>query len=694
MTLLEARLGIDIGGTFTDLVMVSTDGSVETRKVLSTPDDFGRAIVTGVRHLLDQNHTRITDVVHGTTICSNAILEGKGARTGLITTRGFRDALEIGRMRYPRLYDLTWSKPPPLVPRRRRREVTERLHRDGGVVEPLDESSVVDAMRALLSDGIESLAVCLLHSYSNASHERRVRDIVEGMAPELPLSLSSEVLPEIGEYERTSTTVINAYLQPVVGGYLANLARSLASVDVDAPVYVMQSNGGVMAASAASRRPIHIVESGPAAGVIAAHRLARECSLSDVITLDMGGTTAKVSIIESGELQRAAEFEVAGGLNVGNRLNTGAGYKLRVPALDVAEVGAGGGSLVTIDAAGALHVGPDSAGALPGPVCYALGGVQPTLTDANILLGYLNSSALLGGSLPIDYAGAEAAFGERVADPLGLELLPAAYGVHQIAVANMVRAVKAISSERGRDPRRFACIAYGGNGPLHAISVATELGISLVVVPPAPGVFSAFGVLAAEPTVHAARSLLCSTLSLTPSALESAYSALEHEVSESLVAQGHAPSQVELRRTIDVHYAGQSFELSLTMDTPVDADAIAAIDGRFAAEHERTYGHRAEDDPVEVVHIRVQGRVPSPTLVRRSKVSLPQAESTRTAFFGPRHGMLQTRVIQRGNVNATPQPGPVIVEEYDATTVVPPGWSVRRDAHDGLNLLIERSQVA
>jgi N-methylhydantoinase A len=516
-----------------------------------------------------------------------------------------------------------------------------------------------------------------------------VREIAQSLAPDLPVSLSSEVLPEIGEYERTSTTVINAYLQPVVGGYLTSLAHGLASVDVHAPVYVMQSNGGVMAASTASQRPIHIVESGPAAGVIAAQHLAHECGLSNVIALDMGGTTAKASIIESGQLQRAAEFEVAGGLNVGNRLNTGAGYKLRVPAIDVAEVGAGGGSLVSIDAGGALHVGPESASAAPGPVCYALGGTQPTLTDANLLLGYLNPAALLGGTLPIDYAGAEAAFRRQVADPLGLQLLPAAHGVHQIAVANMVRAVKAISLERGRDPRRFACVAYGGNGPLHAISAAIELGISQVVVPPAPGVFSAVGLLTAEPSVHLGHSLLCPTASLMPAALENAYCALEREAIDTLLAQGHAASQVEVSRTIEVHYAGQSFELSLPMPSPTDASAIAAIDSRFAAEHERTYGHRAQDDPVEVVHIRVQGRVPGHPVPRQATL-IQGLESRRRAYFGARHGLLDTPVVQRGNVEQAPRAGPLIVEEYDATTLVPPGWSVRRDGSD--NLLIERSQ--
>jgi N-methylhydantoinase A len=688
----EARLGIDIGGTFTDLVLVESDGTILTHKVLSTPNDFGQAIVSGVRELLGRADARIGEVVHGTTICSNAILEGKGACTGLITTRGFRDALEIGRMRYPRLYDLTWSKPPPLVARRRRREVVERLDRDGEVVQPLDEASVVEAVQALLSEHVESLAVCLLHSYLDGSHERRVREIAEHMAPELPISLSSEVLPEIGEYERTSTTVINAYLRPVVGRYLASLSHGLQSLDVRAPVYVMQSNGGVMAASIASQRPIHIVESGPAAGVIAAQQVALDCNVSDAIALDMGGTTAKASIIESGKLQRASEFEVAGGLNIGNRLNTGAGYKLRVPAIDVAEVGAGGGSLVVIDAAGALHVGPESAGAEPGPVCYARGGVQPTLTDANLLLGYLNPSALLGGTLPVDYAAAEAAFQKRVAGPLDLPLLQAAYGVHQIAVANMVRAVKAISSERGRDPRRFACVAYGGNGPLHAISAAVELGMDSVIVPPSPGVFSAFGLLNAELSVHAARSLLCSTRALTPDMLEHAYAELEREVTDTLLAQGQSQALIELVRTIDVHYAGQSFELSLEMHPPTDAAAIADIDTRFAAEHERTYGHRADDDPVEVVHIRVQGRVPARPVARGATPATPTSESGRPAFFGAQHGLLQTPVVQRGNLGGSPREGPLIVEEYDATTLVPPGWTVRRDDRD--NLFIQRSRRA
>jgi len=452
----------------------------------------------------------------------------------------------------------------------------------------------------------------------------------------------------------------------------------------------MQSNGGSMSARAASLRPIHIVESGPAAGVIATLELARQRGLSDVIALDMGGTTAKASIIEGGRLNRAHEYEVAAGLNIGNRLNTGAGYKLRVPAIDIAEVGAGGGSLVTIDAAGALHVGPESAGAMPGPVCYALGGQQPTLSDANLLLGYLNPLALLGGQLRLDRSSTERVFRQQICAPLQLDMLEAAYGVHQIAVANMVRAVRAISSERGRDPRRFTFVAYGGNGPLHAVSAATELGVRSILVPPAPGVFSAFGLLAAEPAQHAARSFLCLTSELRPDTLEAAYAELEQRVTDTLIQDGLARAVVHLSRTIDLHYAGQSFELSLPMGSPVD---LEGIEERFAAEHERTYGHRAENDPVEVVHIRVEGRVAS----KRPRVTNTtfethvgsRADVRRPAYFGPRYGLFDTPIVDRREVGTEDVAGPLIVEEYDATTVIPPEWSVRRDA--GNELMITKS---
>ncbi|MBI3977783.1 MAG: hydantoinase/oxoprolinase family protein, partial [Chloroflexi bacterium] len=610
------RIGVDIGGTFTDIVLMGADGQVVTRKLLSSPDDYSRAIILSIRELLAQvglDPAAAQEIVHGTTICTNAILEQKGARTGLLTTRGFRDTLEIGRLRYPRLYDLRWMKPPPLVERRLRLEVPERLDRSGQVVEPLDEAAARDAIARLIDTGIESLAICLIHSYANPAHEQRLGAFAAELAPDLPVSLSSAVLPEIGEYERSSTTVINAYLQPVVQRYLATLAAGLADLGLRAPVWVMQSNGGIMSARAAAERPIHIVESGPAGGAIAALDLARRLGLPSAIGLDMGGTTAKACIVEEGRLHQASDYEVGAGLNVGHRLNRGAGYPLRVPAIDIAEIGAGGGSLVWLDAAGLLHVGPQSAGAVPGPVCYRTGGTEPTLTDANLLLGYLNPDALLGGALPIDRAYAEEVFAARVARPLGLAVLPAAYGVHAISIANMVRVVKAISSERGRDPRQFSLVAYGGNGPVHAALVAGELGMRQVVVPPTPGLFSAFGLLFADHTHHFSRTILRSTRSLSPEGLEEVFQEMEGVAGETLAREGYGLDQVRLARALDLRYVGQSFELRLPLDSQrVTEASLRDLDERFAAEHERTYGHRAESDPVEVVNVRVTAVVGSP----------------------------------------------------------------------------------
>jgi N-methylhydantoinase A len=689
----QSRIGVDIGGTFTDVVLVDAAAGVLTRKVLSTSDDYGRAIVMAIRELVT-DATAVTEIVHGTTICTNAILESKGARTGLLTTRGFRDTLELGRMRYPRLYDLTWTKPTPLVARRHRLEIDERIDARGEVVEPLDERSARTAIAALREDGIESLAVCLINSYANGVHEEQLRALLEEIAPDLPISLSSDVLPEIGEYERTSTTVINAYLQPVVGQYLGGLATSLASIGITAPIWVMQSNGGVMSAAAASERPIHIVESGPAAGVIASLDLAGRLGLTNVITLDMGGTTAKTSILENGRLHRAAEYEVGAGLNVGNRLNSGAGYRLRVPAIDIAEVGAGGGSLVWTDAVGVLHVGPESAGAAPGPVCYGLGGEQTTLTDANLLLGYLNQDALLGGTLPLDRARAEQVFVDQVARPLKLDLLEAAYGVYQIGVANMVRAVRAISSERGRDPRQFTFIAYGGNGPLHAIPAAEELGVRRVVIPPLPGLFSAFGLLAADPEYHVAKSVLQRTDQLTVSSLKEILCELETRARAALARQGYAPHDLEIDRFADLRYVAQSFELRLALPSgDLSVEDVRGLAERFEAEHERTYGHRAEGDPVELVHMRVEARHRSATGALAAALALGQGRSgtasggRRQAYFGPRLGLVEMTILGRQDIGAEPADGPIAIEEYDATTVVPPWCRVARDDLD--NLVIE-----
>jgi N-methylhydantoinase A len=682
------RVGIDIGGTFSDLVVVAADGRVETLKVSSAPERLIPALLDGLRTLLERAGLvpgEAETVVHGTTVATNAILEYRGARTALITTRGFRDVLEIRRLRVGRLYDLGWEKPAPLVPRRLRYEVTERLDADGRVVTPLDVDDAARVVDAVLAEGIEAVAVVLVHAYANGDHEQRIGQLVAQLAPHVHCSLSSEVLPEIGEYERTSTTVVNAYISPVVERYVGALQAGLQQAGVAAPLLMMQSTGGVMHAETARRRPIEVVESGPAAGVVAALDLARQLGEvgQNIITVDMGGTTAKASILEEGRAFQMAEYEVGAGITAGSRLFKGGGHVLRVPALDIAEVGAGGGSLVRVDAGGGLRVGPESAGAVPGPVCYGLGNEQPTLTDANLVLGYLNPRHLLGGSLTIDAEAARRQLDQRVARRLGLDLLETAYGVHQIAVSNMVRVARAVSTERGRDPRRCALVAFGGNGPVHAAEVARQLGIERVIVPPWPGLFSAFGLLFAEPRhelVQARRGQLTST---TPQAVFAGLDVLEGAARARLAGEGYAPDRVVLERFLDLRYRGQSSELRVPLDGVAAADALADAAARFEAEHQRVYGHHDGIERIELVNLRVVGRAVRPPLVKdiqRPNGTPASAGSTRRAYFGGEYGVLETRIVGRDQLTVEAQVGPLIVEDYDATTVVPPGWTARRDS--------------
>ena len=439
------RLGVDVGGTFTDLVLVAPGGRALTRKVLSTTANYAEAIISGTTALLADaglSPSVVGDVIHGTTVATNAILERRGARTGLITTAGFRDLLEIGRLRLARLYDLDFERPAPLVSRRLRLEVGERMSHVGEVVTALDRVSVEQAVDRLAGDGVESIAVCLLHAYANPAHEQAVGAIVRARAPGLALTLSSDILPEMREFERTSTAVTNAYVMPVMARYLESLERELGRVGLPGPLLVMQSNGGVMTAEHGRRRPVHVIESGPAAGVIATAALARRIGEGNVISIDMGGTTAKASVIEGFEIKRTGEFEIGGSMSQGSRLNKGGGFLLRVPAIDIAEVGAGGGSIVHVDGARALHVGPRSAGAVPGPVCYDQGGTEVTLTDANVTLGYLHPERLPSG-LRLDAGKARRAVAAQIAAPLGIDVADAAHGVYLLGCAGMARAVRA-----------------------------------------------------------------------------------------------------------------------------------------------------------------------------------------------------------------------------------------------------------
>jgi N-methylhydantoinase A len=688
------RAGVDIGGTFTDIVLVGSDGSVHTKKVSSSVENYATAIVDGLAELFAETGmtgAAIEEVRHGTTVASNAILERKGARVGLITTKGFRDVLEIRTLRMPRLYDIGWTKPEPLVERYLRQVVDERIDHKGRVERALDPADAERAVDALLAEQVEAIAVCLINSFANPVHELVIKDVIARKAPGLALSISCEVLPEIKEYERTSTTVINAYVMPIVTSYLRAMRSKLDTAGIAAPLLLMQSNGGLTTVAAAIARPIHIIESGPAGGVVGAQVRARAKRLKSVITFDMGGTTAKAAIIEQGELTRAHEYAVGAGIVIGSRLLTGAGYTLKVPAIDLAEVGAGGGSHVWIDAGGALQVGPQSAGAEPGPVCYDKGGDVPTLTDANVLLGFINPKALVGGALKLNAEKARLAFAEMVAKPLRMTIERAAYGAFEIAASNMIRAIKAISVERGRDPRDFALFAFGGNGPLFAAEMASALGISRVVVPPSAGLFSSFGLLYADLEHHYSRTLRRLLRGANLAEIGAAWDALAREAKAQLGAEGFVGPRARIKRSAALHYKGQSYELVVPVpDGPIDDGMAAALETAFAEEHERTYGHRAgPDEPVELVSIQVVGlglrERGLPERIRSDRPE-PPPPPPRPAWFGAAHGWVNTPVLRRSDLIGG-RTGPLIVEEYDATCLVPPATHAELD--EAGNIVIE-----
>jgi N-methylhydantoinase A len=679
------RIGIDIGGTFTDLVAIAADGRVLTHKTASTPDDYGEGIIEGLRALLAAEGVGVSEVLHGTTIGSNTVLEGKGARTALITTRGFRDILEIRDLRMPVLYDLHWTKPRALVERRLRLEVIEKLRPDGSVSIPLDPATVTAATDMLRQEHVESVAICLLHSYANPVHERAVADAVRAALPDIAISISHEILPEIKEYPRTSTTVINAYVQPVVRAYVTALAARLRTLGIEAPLQLMQSNGGLASAEFAAAAPAHIIESGPAAGVVGGAALATKLDEPRVITFDMGGTTAKAGLVENGEVLRSEALEVGGGVMTGSRLLVGAGYLLKLPAIDLAEVGAGGGSICRLDAGGAPKVGPDSAGADPGPVCYGRGGTEPTITDCSLVLGYLDPAGLVGGALRLDADAARASIARGLAEPLHRSVEEAAFGMLRVASASMMRAIRAVSVERGRDPRQFALLAFGGNGPLFAAAIAAELGITRVIVPPLPGVFSAFGLVVADAEHHATRSLRTRLDAADPAQIAGMLDGLMTAGAERLARDGFPPHRRVFRRAALARYVGQSSEIEVKLP---DGDFLPRLAELFGEEHERTHGFRAPpEEPVELIGLSVIAR----GLPERPRLpaAIPPADATvpssRRAWF-PNEGWIDTPVVSRAQLAITPRSGPLIVQEYDATCLVPHGAAAALDPFGNIRL--------
>ena len=680
---------MDVGGTFTDVVLPATDGSLHALKLLSSPDDYGRAIVAGVGALLESagvDGAAVDELVHGTTVATNAVLEGTGAPTGLLTTRGFRDVLEIRRIRIPVQYDFTWRKPPPLVARERRLEIDERVNARGEVEWTLDPRQVRRTVEQLLERGAEAIAVCLLNSYANPVHERAIGALLDRHFPAIPHALSTDVVPQIGEYERTSTTVINASLLPLVRSYLASLRSKLADIGVEGRLLVMQSHGGIAGDRAAATRPACIVESGPAAGAIAAATLAGSIDCSNAIAFDMGGTTAKSTLIEGGRLRYTSDFEVGAGMSASSWSAGGGGYALRLPVVDVAEVGAGGGSVVTVDAVGRVTVGPRSAGAVPGPACYARGGEEPTVTDANVVLGYLSPAGLLGGEMPIDAEGAARAIREHVAAPLGCSVEQAAWGIHMVANSTMARAVKAVSTQRGRDVREFTLVAFGGSGPVHAVQLARTMGIGRVVVPLVPGLFSAAGLLMTDIEHDFTQTHHAPWADVDGAMLKAVYRGLEGQAEATLRHEGLSMADIRWRRSVDLRYRGQSHALTVALEG-VGRDSLSEMVPAFEREHELTYGHRPRGAPVELANVRLRATVPRPRPALRATARAYAPGEARTAWFGDR--ALRAPVLARELLAGAATPGPMLIEEYDSVIVVPPQARASLDQQGNVHVSLD-----
>lgn len=687
------RIGVDVGGTFTDVILHEADGRARVHKILSTPPSYDRAVVDSVAGLTTNGKgATVAEVVHGTTVATNAVIERLGAETALVTTRHFRDVLELRRLRIPHMYDLFWRKPPPLVERRLRFEVTERMAADGTVVQPLDEADVRTVATRLRELGIDSVAVCFLHSYLYPAHEQRAGAIFAEELPGATISLSSDILREQREYERTATTVVNAYVRPLMSSYLDRIRTGLDEIGLQgAPLSIMQSSGGVMTADDAKVRPVFALESGPAAGVVASLGMAQRLGIENAIAFDMGGTTAKASLIENGAISRGREYEVGGAISAGTRLIRGAGELLRIPTIDIAEVGAGGGSVAWLDPAGGLQVGPRSAGADPGPACYGRGGVEPTVTDANVVLGFIPEGEVADGEITIRRTLAEKAV-ERVAAPLGMSVLEAADGIHRIANARMTRVLRSVSSEKGRDPRDFAIIAYGGSGPVHAAGLADDLGATTVLVPAVAGLFSAVGLLFARPEFHEVRSCHLDVDDVEPRTIVALFDEMGAALTRAFSGRGK-PGWV---RTADLRYGGQSWEIEVELPAgPVDRPLLAALRARFEDEHELLYGVRGRPgSPVEVRAVRLAALGPSAT-APSFDVADPLARERQTTRWVWLGGVGQdVPVRSRASVGPAAEPGPLLVDEYDTTVVVPHRWSVRRDLGTGTLVLEEGASRA
>lgn len=682
----DLRVGVDSGGTFTDVcIFDQSSGEILVWKVPSTPHDPSEGIATSIEQALREaknagnSNCKVSYFGHGTTVGTNALLTGRGAETGLITTEGFRDVLEIGRQKRPDLYDLQTTKPPVLVSRDKRLEVNERILFDGSVETPLDEDDVRKAIRRLKEEKIGAVAICTLFSFLDPRHEARIREIVEEEYPEVFISVSHEIAPEFREYERFSTTVVNAYLGPIMSAYLNKLAPRLEAIGVDAKPHLTQSNGGVISCDTAKMQPVRTVLSGPAAGVMAAVQIGELTGNNNLITFDMGGTSSDVSLIDHGRPQMANDTVVHG-------------YPLKVPMLDIHTVGAGGGSIAHVDN-GLLKVGPRSAGAAPGPVCYGLGNQEPTVTDANVVLGILNQTHLLNGRMPIDAAASFAAM-ERLAKALNISVMEAAQGIIRVVIANMAKAIRVISVERGYDPRDYVMLAFGGAGPIHAARLAEELDIPRIMIPKHPGIMCAVGLLQSDLRTNLATTRMVRLHDGCLETLNNGFDQLAERADEWFVNEDIPQENRIVNRAVDMRYGGQGYELTIDWPTGVpSSDILSALRRNFENAHRQLYGYVADEEPIQIATLRIEaiGSVPKVTF-KKHEDAYGQVSA---AIVGKRSVWLPEKLsfvdvplfdralLQPGHVVQ----GPAVIEQMDSTTLVLATQIARVDHY--LNLMIE-----
>ncbi len=700
---IKCRVGCDIGGTFTDIVLLNEGtGQLRIVKVPSTTVNPEKGVKAGLKKIFDTSEMKPGDVsyfFHATTIATNAIIGQVGLKlpkTAFITTKGFRDILEIGRQTRPRLYDFFMDKPKPLVPRYLRKEVTERIRYDGSVLKPLNESEVKKIAKELIEEKIESVAVCTLFSFLNSKHEKRIGEILKSEIPEVHISLSHEVLPEYREYPRAATTLINAMLFPIVKKYLEALEEELVKMGLKkSRLYVMSSSGGTMSFSRAKNRPVHMIESGPAAGVVAAAFMGEIMGRENLVSFDMGGTTAKVGLVREGKPIITTDYEV-GGTTHGGRAVRGSGYPIKVPVIDLIEVGSGGGSMAWIDKGGIIKVGPQSAGANPGPVCYGLGNTEPTITDAYVSLGVINPEYFLGGEMKIDAEAARESIRGKIAEPLGMDEIEAANGIAKIANSNMVKAVKILTVERGLDPRELVFMAFGGAGPMVAGKIASELGFPSIIIPETPGLFSAYGLLVTDIKLDYSFTYLCKVREIKLNELNRKIVQMERRGTTDLMSEGVPADKMLLQRSVDMRYVGQSYEINISLPQgEVTVELLEEMERRFHSTHERIYGHCCITEPIEIVNLRLSaiGILPRIKIKAerkgKEKPSREALKQRRKVYFGEKKDFFLCPVYDRyklspGNIVY----GPAVIEQRDTTTVVYPGQIAKVDAYR--NIVIER----